>query len=177
MAAQLSLAEGGGLRCGASDVLIGGLYQGSLAQSLATYQYGYFECRSKVPAGAGLWPAFFLYSVERHPFPDKHEVDVFEYLSESVIYMSAHHMLENSTFNRASGDISDDYHTFGVLWEVGKASFYFDGVYQGSLLDSITDLPLNLMLNLYVDGWAGPPTGTVFPVYHDVDYVKVWQRA
>jgi beta-glucanase (GH16 family) len=150
-----------------------------------TAQYGYFEARVRVPAGRGLWPAFWMLTPEQNP----PEIDIMEVLSKEPNRVNLHyHFIDGSgvlqDFGTAwdDGDFSTDWHTFGVEWQPGAIIWYVDGVernrYEGKY---VAAEPLYLILNLQVGGkgsWAGPADATtVFPAYFDIDYVHVWQRA
>lgn len=43
-----------------------------------SWQYGHFEMRGKIDAGAGLWPAFWTIGTAR-PWPGSGEIDIMEY--------------------------------------------------------------------------------------------------
>ena len=103
--------------------LIGG-YQytsGSVNTSQSFSQtYGYFEMRAQLPAGQGLWPAFWLLP-ENGSWPP--EIDAMEMLGNdpSVYYTSIHSGTAANEINAgqpdAVGNTSTGYHTFGVDWE------------------------------------------------------------
>jgi beta-glucanase (GH16 family) len=150
-----------------------------------TAQYGYFEARVRVPAGRGLWPAFWMLTPAQHP----PEIDVMEVLSKEPTRVQLHyHYLDGSgvvqDYGTAwdDGDFSAGWHTFGVEWRPDAIIWYVDGVernrYQGNY---VAAEPLYLILNLQVggnDSWSGPADATtVFPAYYDIDYVRAWQRA
>jgi beta-glucanase (GH16 family) len=150
-----------------------------------TAQYGYFEARVRVPAGRGLWPAFWMLTPEQRP----PEIDIMEVLSKKPTQVHLHyHYLDGSgvlqDFGKAwdDGNFSTAWHTFGVDWQPDAIIWYVDGVernrYEGKY---IAAEPLYLILNLQVGGknsWSGPADATtVFPAYYDIDYVRVWQRA
>ena len=58
--------------------------------------------------------------------------------------------------------------------------WYVDDVEQFRTTDRVVNEPINMLLTLGVGvNWRGnnfPDTNTPFPGYHDIDYVKVWQR-
>jgi beta-glucanase (GH16 family) len=150
-----------------------------------TAQYGYFEARLRVPAGPGLWPAFWLLTPEQRP----PEIDVMEVLSKDPTRVHMHyHYIDGSGILQdfgtywADGDFSAGWHTFGVDWQPDAIIWYVDGVernrFEGKF---VAAQPLYLILNLQVGGknsWPGPPDSTTkFPAYFDIDYVRVWKRA
>jgi beta-glucanase (GH16 family) len=148
-----------------------------------TAQYGYFEARVRVPAGRGLWPAFWMLTPAQRP----PEIDIMEVLSKEPTRVHLHyHYVDGAgvvqDYGAAwdDGDFSADWHTFGVEWRPDAIIWYIDGVernrYEGNY---VANEPLYLILNLQVggnDSWSGPTDATtVFPAYYDIDYVRAWQ--
>jgi beta-glucanase (GH16 family) len=160
----------------------GGLY-GSSAPGFS-YTYGYAEARVKVPAGQGLWPAFWQLPAD-YSWPP--EIDAMEILGNqpSTTYMH-YHYLDAAGNTQGPGaswtgpDFSAGWHTFGVDWEPTAITYYVDGVARWSFTDAanITNKPQYLVLNLAVGGnWPGAPNAsTPFPSDFLVDYVRVWDQ-
>jgi beta-glucanase (GH16 family) len=63
------------------------------------------------------------------------------------------------------------WHTFGVDWAPGKATFSYDGKKVGTQRSGVTGKPHYLILNLGVSGSAVKAPQTM-----QVDYVRVWKR-
>jgi beta-glucanase (GH16 family) len=65
-------------------------YTSGVLCSTLEQQYGYFEARLKVPAGQGLWPAFWLLGNEGST--GVNEIDVHEILGQQpgTVYMTDH---------------------------------------------------------------------------------------
>ena len=148
-------------------------------------QYGRFEIRCRIPAGKGLWPAFWMLP-DPPAWPP--EIDVLEILGEEPdkVYMS-HHWSdpENpegktlATTGEFKGvDFSDGFHTMAVEWEKGTIRWYVDGVERHQVnSDPVPDQPMFLLVNLAVGGWAeAPAPETKFPAEFEIDYVKVWKK-
>lgn len=148
-------------------------------------QYGRFEIRCRVPAGKGLWPAFWMLP-DPPAWPP--EIDVLEILGQEPdkVYMS-HHWPDPknpegkslATTGEFKGvDFSDGFHTMAVEWEKGAIRWYVDGI-ERHRVDSehVPDQPMFLLVNLAVGGWAeAPAEETTFPADFEIDYVKVWKR-
>ena len=142
--------------------------------------YGYFEISAKLPAGQGLWPAFWLLQ-EDGDWPP--EIDVFEVLGHETdrLYQTVHtdetgeHTMDN--FSAYVADMSAGFHRYGVNWQADYITFYFDGVEIGKTATP-ADLnePMYLIVNLAVGGgWPGEPDATTkFPATLQVDYVRVY---
>ena len=93
------------------------------------FQRGKFEIRCKLPSGANMWPAFWLFGSDR-------EIDVFEFRRGSVtnMEMSLHKWLQNGTSNHYSDpykskiDYSKDFHTFAVEWDKEAVTWFVDSI-------------------------------------------------
>lgn len=153
-------------------------------------QGGRFEARIKVPAGRGLWPAFWA----KGATTNLNEFDVMEQIGnrdgEAAKAHSALHGTDGyhtlGTYALASGTMADDFHTFAAEWYPDHISFSIDGIvyftqYRAAVEQSGKKWPLvedfYLILNLAVGGdWPGPPdAATPFPSQMVVDYVRVYR--
>ena len=80
--------------------------------------YGYFEVRAELPAGKGLWPAFWLLP-ESADYAS--ELDVFEVLGDNpnTVYQTVHDYGGSDTAGQAftASNTSTAFHTYGVDWE------------------------------------------------------------
>lgn len=161
-----------------SGLVITGGRKGQKAPGF-TFKYGYAEARVKVPAGKGLWPAFWLLPVDYESRP---EIDVMEILGHEpwVQHMNYHYPGGDKGSSWSGPDFSKDWHTFAIDWTPSAIVWYVDGVERYRFTDKshISNEPEYLLLNLAVGGnWPGSPnSSTRFPAYFDVDYVRVWQR-
>lgn len=148
-------------------------------------QYGYFEVNAQLPAGQGLWPAFWLLPANG---TSPAELDVFEQLGSnpSVIYSTTHGW--NGTANDGVGqtfsvaNTSSSFHTYGVDWEPTTVTFYMDGVALGATpTPSSMNSPMYMLLNLAVGGawsWGGAPdTSTVLPASMKINWVRAYATA
>jgi beta-glucanase (GH16 family) len=141
-----------------------------------TFTYGYLEMRAKIPAGQGLWPAFWMHLNN----DDKSgEIDVFEFLGHepNIIHMS-YHFPELHEFWFNGPDYSQEYHTYAVDWQPDKIVWYIDGVERARATSSIPNEPMYIIANLAVGGdWPGSPDATTkFPAHFDIDYIRVYQH-
>lgn len=142
--------------------------------------YGFFEARMKLPAGQGLWPAFWLLEEDQTGPP---EIDIMEFLGHdtTTIHMNYHypengHQQAQTSF--MGPDFSSGWHTYAVNWEPGKITWYIDGVARKTFTgNQVTDKPMYIIMNLAVGGsWPGDPdTSTPFPATMEVDYVRVYK--
>ena len=157
---------------------------------------GRVEARIKLPAGQGLWPAFWMlgHDSPATPWPDCGELDIMENKGSQVrTTSSAVHGPGYSgetpfahSHNLASGVLSDDFHTFAVEWDSLAVRFFVDGTahYRVTRAEaehygkSILDQPFFLMLNLAVGGHfdGDPQSDAIFPATMLVDYVRVYAK-
>jgi serralysin len=145
--------------------------------------YGVFEMRAQLPAGQGLWPAFWLLPANGQWPP---EIDIMEMLGNQVNtdYTTVH---SNSISGGSSGqgntvaNTTTGYHTYAVDWEPDTITFYFDGqqVFQTATPSDLKNMPMYMLLNLAVGGsWPGNPnSSTQFPANYNVDWVRVYSTA
>jgi beta-glucanase (GH16 family) len=143
-------------------------------------EYGYFEMRAQLPAGQGLWPAFWLLPSNGSWPP---EIDIMEVLGNdpSKLYTTTHTEETGSHTMSSQGttvaDMSSGYHTYGVDWEADKITFFFDGkqVYQ---VDTPADMhqPMYMIANLAVGGsWPGYVDGTTpLPANMNIDWIRAY---
>jgi beta-glucanase (GH16 family) len=174
----------------------GGIESGML-RSKWTGKYGYYECRMKVPAGRGLWPAFWLNPQDAKWPP---EIDVMEIVdngrdstknsfhnvhpgkSETAEIVST--KLDKWSSYRPGFDYKDGYHVFAVEWTPDTVRHFVDGVMVAERRgfywrhdDGTDGGPAHVLVNLAIGGsWPGPPDkDTPFPASLAVDYIRVWQ--
>ena len=149
-----------------------------------TFTYGYVEMRARLPAGQGLWPAFWLLTVDE-PRGGINEIDVFELLGHepTVLYMTLHWpdvfgRDQDQSQSFSGPDLSQDFHLFAVDWRPEAVIWYVDGIERARVDHDIPAGPMYLIANLAVGGdWPGFPDATTpFPAFYDIDYIRVYQN-
>lgn len=164
------------------------------------FLYGRVEARMRVPAGQGLWSAFWmlptadLYGI----WAASGEIDVMETInSADRLYQTIHfggswpnnQSLGSNVFRPTT--YADGFHTYAVEWEPDSIRWFINDV-ETYVLHSPSwnsagapwnqrapfDQPFHLLLNLAVGGnWPGSPSSsTVFPAELQVDWVRLTQR-
>jgi beta-glucanase (GH16 family) len=162
-----------------------------------TITYGKIEARLKLPAGKGLWPAFWMLGndIGSVGWPTCGEIDIMENVGHEP--GTTHGSLHGPGYSGATpmtatyplpsgARLADDFHVFSVEWEPAAIRWYVDGVvYQTRTPSSLPagtrwvfDHPFFIILNVAVGGnWPGTPdASTVFPQMMTIDYVRVYQR-
>ena len=164
----------------------------------ADWLYGRFEMSAKLPAGKGLWPAFWMLpSDEKYGgWAASGEIDIMEFKGHEPdqVHGTLHfgapwpkNLFKGQSYRLTKGDFTEGFHLFAVEWEAGVMRWFVDGVrYQEQKQWSAAGVPFpapfdqkfHLVLNLAVGGGFGGPVGpeTVFPAQFVVDYVRVLQR-
>jgi len=167
-------------------------------QGLFAQAYGRFEARIKLPAGQGIWPAFWMLGedIGTVGWPKCGEVDVMENIGKESA--TNHGSLHGPSSSKATSDLtssfsvpagqrlSDDFHLYAIEWEPAAVRFYFDSKLYATFTPSqlpadgkwVYDHPFFILLNVAVGGdWPGSPDETtVFPQQMLVDYVRVYQK-
>ena len=151
--------------------------------------HGYFEMRAKLPAGRGLWPAFWM--LPTHYVESVPEIDIMEFLGQDVdrLYHTYHHfdvandwqLISTPSYRSNAEDWTTDFHTFGAVWSPREISFYVDGVKARTVRNSefrTANQAMYLLANLAVGGnWPGPADeSTPFPATFEIDYIRAYKK-
>lgn len=114
------------------------------------------------------------------------EIDIMEFLGHEpkISYATFHYCSFKGERKSSSGkytadySFADDFHVFALEWEADAIRWYIDGNLIHTAKEGVPHTPHFLILNTAVGGsWPGnPDSTTVFPQYHDIDYVRVYQR-
>lgn len=114
------------------------------------------------------------------------EIDIMEFLGHEpgILYGTLHYHSFDGQKKSSSGklknetDYTKDFHIYALEWDPDEIRWYVDGALIHSTHDGIPHAPHYLILNTAVGGsWPGTPDATtVFPQFHDIDYVRVYQR-
>lgn len=124
-------------------------YSSGEIQSVNKYSYGYYEIFAKLPAGTGLWPAFWFYDSRMgHDGHWYNEIDVFEGNGAVTDSLSCGVWISpllniNDKINHKDSilypcNYSDGYHWYGIKWDNCNITWYYDRV------------PVNYSINNYV---------------------------
>jgi beta-glucanase (GH16 family) len=167
-------------------------------QALFAPTYGRIEARIKIPAGQGMWPAFWMLGedIPTVGWPKCGEIDIMENIGKEPdkLHGSLHGPSTTantsdltSIFTLPAGQkFADDFHIYAVEWSLDTVRFYIDANLYATFRSSdwpaggkwVFDHPFFIILNLAVGGdWPGSPdASTKFPKSMFVDYVRVYSR-
>jgi beta-glucanase (GH16 family) len=167
-------------------------------QGLFSQAYGRFEARIKIPAGQGIWPAFWMLgnNIGSAKWPTCGEIDIMENIGKEpgTVHGSMHGPSTagptsdlTAAFRLPAGqNFASDFHIYAVEWEPRTARFYVDSNLYATFNSSqwptggtwVFDHPFFIILNVAVGGsWPGSPDATtVFPQQMLVDYVRVYTK-
>ncbi len=164
----------------------------------ASWTYGRFEIRARLPIGQGIWPAVWMMpepATQHGGWPVGGEIDIMELVgfAPRTVYGTIHFgRPHQNSGGRAQleGDatFADDFHVFAFEWEPGAMHWFLDGKHfstqtnwftsaPGAMWPAPFDVPFFLKLNVAVGGlWPGYPDDTTpFPAEMEVDYVRVYR--
>ena len=156
--------------------------------------YGYVEGRIRTSDNTGGLSSFFLFHRFSGQGNQAHapEIDIVEYLGENPFgdedaFQTYHYQDPITGLTKSSPTMnyenptgalfSDDFHTYGVLWEPGLVVWYVDGVEIRRISGpQIGRQQMNIIAYLVTGSdWAPTPTGN-FPVQMEIDYIRAYQR-
>ena len=167
----------------------------------ASWQYGYFEIRAKLPSGVGSWPAlWFLPNDIREGvhWPLCGEIDMMEHtlLNKDVVVYSLHSQKHNHTrrdtvqysTSVSVPGVTEEFHVYGTEWTKDYVEYFMDGksvcIYRRTDdADDQTetswpfDKPYFLIMNIAVGGFmGGPVVDADLPYTMEIDYIRVYQK-
>ncbi len=167
-------------------------------QGLFSQAYGRFEARIKIPAGPGMWPAFWMLGndINSNGWPKSGEIDIMENIGREpgLVHGSLHGPSstaptsdETATMGLPNnGNFADDFHVYAVEWDPMQVKFFVDSNNYATFQKAnwpangtwVFDHPFFVILNVAVGGnWPGSPDATSqFPQHMLVDYVRVYTK-
>lgn len=151
-------------------------------QGKFNFLYGKADMRAKLPAGQGMFPAFWMMTDKENTWLP--EIDILEMLGHQPdqVWMVSHWLGEDGKLKSVSDtfkgpDFSKDFHTFGIEWTPNSITWFIDDMERFTISRNIPSESMYLYLNTAVGGnWPGAPDQTtVFPVSFEIDYVRVFK--
>jgi beta-glucanase (GH16 family) len=130
-------------------------------QASFSQKYGYFEIRSKIPVGTGVWPAFWLLADDGGWPP---EIDVMEGRGQRPgdLVMTTHWriasgQIESCGFDFLLPDASTEFHNYGILWQPDRLIYFIDRKPVSDIRVPVGfDDPMYMIVNLAMGSkWFG----------------------
>ncbi|MFW5708511.1 MAG: sulfatase-like hydrolase/transferase, partial [Bacteroidota bacterium] len=165
-----------------------------------SFQYGVMEVRARLDTCLGSWPAIWTLGVERL-WPHNGEIDIMEfyrYQGQSTIlanaawggekryepiWDSSHTSLEQLLDDMP--DWEQRFHVWKMDWTEDYIRLYLNDVLLNEIeVERATQddgfnpfrQPHYILLNLALGSNGGDPSQTDFPLFYEVDYVRVYQK-
>lgn len=156
----------------------------------ASWTYGFFEIRAKLPCGLGTWPAIWMLGTGG-AWPDDGELDIMEHVGKNkgVVLGTVHTGWYNGGNGLQRGgsttvaDACDAFHNYQLTWTHDKVVFGVDNTNYFQYTNPGTgygawpfDKPQYLLLNLAIGGTLGGSVdNSIFPAKMEIEYVRVYQ--
>lgn len=161
------------------------------------FLFGRIDIRAKLPKGRGIWPALWMLgsNIQQVGWPACGEIDIMEVVGHepNKLHCTAHWGNQGQSFSinssksitLDSGDFSDKFHVFSIIWENNRINWYLDNKLVHTITPANTagySYPFNqdffFIFNIAVGGnWPGnPDASTQFPQRMTVDYIRVFQK-
>jgi beta-glucanase (GH16 family) len=155
----------------------------------ASWTYGFFEVRARLPCGMGTWPAIWMLGTGGM-WPDDGEIDIMEQTgTQPGKILGTAHMRDFFGGNGKGSstrvaDTCGTFHNYQVHWTADAITWGVDdkNYYQYARPASASkgswpfDAPQYLLLNFAVGGdLGGTPDDSIFPATMEIDYVRVYK--
>lgn len=151
-------------------------------------KYGYFEAKVKLQKEQGSWSAFWLQSpTYGQKIGDLKasgaEIDIYEFLKVdgNMVRHNVHidgynENLKSVGTMSSHANITEGWHTFGVLWEESGYKFYVDRKLVWETNQNISHHEEFMILSLEIGDWGGDISKAALPDCYEIDYVKVYKK-
>lgn len=167
-----------------------------------SFLYGRIEMKAKLPAGQGIWPAFWTLgqNIDEISWPACGEIDILELIGgpfmqwqkdegwlesgDNIIQSTIHYPNElkghENILELMDQNFCDDFHVFGIEWTKEEIKFYVDGYVYNRV--NIVNIPAfhkehYILMNIAMGGiWAGnPDETTIFPQKYYIDWIRYYK--
>lgn len=146
--------------------------------------FGYWEIRAKLPAGMGMWPAFW--GIPNNGGPP--EIDAFEMYagtSTSILDYTVHWpgcsndsgCQKQGQTSPTGGDLTTGFHTYAIDWRSDHIIWYVDGIEQFRLTSADAPIPQVAfvpIIELQVGSAWNDQHGAGETAVMDVDYIRLY---
>ncbi|MFY0592171.1 glycoside hydrolase family 16 protein [Roseivirga sp.] len=166
-----------------------------VTKNKASWKYGRFEVKAKVPSGKGNWPAIWMLPNQNKygGWPKSGEIDIMEAVgyAPGMIHGTVHTQSFNHMYGTQKGDstlvtdFDEAFHVYSVEWFKDRIDFFIDGEQYHQFKNTGVntddwpfDHPFYLILNIAIGGsWGGKHgiANDIFPNRMEIDYVRVYE--
>ncbi len=164
-----------------------------ITRGKASWTYGRFEIRAKLPCTLGTWPAIWTLGTGG-AWPDDGEIDIMEQKGFSArdkqqvlgtIHTRATHAGAGPSAVRSLPNACSDFNTYHMTWDASRIVIGVNSVdyhtynnpRNGNYAQWPFDRPQYLLLNLAVGGvLGGPVDDSRLPATMEVDWVRVFKK-
>ena len=163
-----------------------------MTRGKASWTYGYFEIRAKLPCTLGTWPAIWMLGTGG-AWPADGEIDIMEQKGFSItdkqqVLGTVHTAANNggNSFGQTTRlpTACTDFNTYQMTWDADKVVVGVNGVdyftyntRNGNRAQWPFDRNQYLLLNVAVGGNLGGPVANAnLPAAMEVDYVRVYRK-
>ncbi|RZA04638.1 MAG: glycoside hydrolase family 16 protein [Moraxellaceae bacterium] len=154
----------------------------------ATWTYGYYETRAKLPCGKGSWPAIWMLGLGE--WPASGEIDIMEQVGsnptsiEGTIWTLAQVGTHGDGGTIRINDACSVFHNYQLTWTPESLVIAIDNKPYHTYKNSGNgpsvwpfDKPMYFLLNLALGGdMGGPIDDSIFPIKYEIEYVRVYQK-
>jgi beta-glucanase (GH16 family) len=159
-----------------------------ITRGKASWTYGFFEIRAKMPCGTGTWPAIWMLGTGG-VWPDDGEIDILEHVGRNPteILGTVHTPITGGSGNGTRIQLPTActaFHDYQLLWTADEIAIGVDGSVYHRYRNARTgraawpfDAPQYLLLNIAIGGTLGGAVDdSIFPRTMEIEHVRVWQR-
>lgn len=165
---------------------------GKLKENKFTHAHGYYECRCRLQQKDGWWSAFWIQSpvigASLDPADTGVEIDIMESFEPGQVrphnvFTGGYGLdMQRIKVGGFDGIDTNEFHTFGLLWDETGYTFYVDGKEDGKITENITSRPEFILISTEVRGYRFEDHTPIKEAYDNigdtflVDYVRVFER-
>ena len=163
-----------------------------ITKDLKSFRYGLIQAKIKLPAGLGIWPAFWMLGsdIDTAGWPGCGEIDIIENFGThpAVVHGTVHgpgysHGGGITASLDTGAPLANGFHVYSVCWEPGRIRWYADQTLYHTVTPAslhgcpwVFDHDFYLLINVAVGGRFSlhPNRSTAFPQAMLIDYVRIY---
>ncbi len=176
----------------------GSEYTSARVNSVHGWCYKRIDISAKLPMGIGTWPALWMlpddWNLGNGSWPDNGELDIMEHVGHNPGHVSASihcHAYNHKNNTHKTGSMflqtaMTEFHVYSIQWEQSQINYFVDDslifTYEKTD-DSWEKWPFfkdfHLIFNIAIGGSWGGAQGVddlIFPVFMEIDYVRVYEK-